>query len=171
MSSWSETSIATIAGAALGVVGQIAVGHDIDVGIDVGEHAADDMAFALLPLAANDGPGGARDLNGGVAAIIVEHVDRGGRQRGAKAGDGRGDGRFLIIARQHDRHAQPVDVRHCNPPNAPACRSRPLLRDKRRSSTSRAKRSLFGLCGALLGGRLLGRSGFFNGGLGAGAVP
>ena len=41
----------------LGIVGQVAVGHDIDVGIDVGEHAADDMALALLPLGADDRAG------------------------------------------------------------------------------------------------------------------
>ena len=38
----------------LGIIGQIAVGHDIDVGIDVGEHAADDVALALLAFAADD---------------------------------------------------------------------------------------------------------------------
>ena len=45
----------------LGIVGQVAVGHDVDVGVDVGEHAADDMAFALLALGADDraGLGGA----------------------------------------------------------------------------------------------------------------
>ena len=32
----------------LGIVGQVAVGHDIDVGVDVGEHAPHDVALALL---------------------------------------------------------------------------------------------------------------------------
>ena len=41
----------------LGIVGQIAVGHDVDVGVDVGEHPADDMALALLPLGPNDRAG------------------------------------------------------------------------------------------------------------------
>ena len=36
------------------VVGRVAVGHHVDVGLDVGEHAADDMALALHPLGADD---------------------------------------------------------------------------------------------------------------------
>ena len=43
-----------------GIVGQIAVGHDVNVGVDVGEHAADDMALALLALGADDRAGLAR---------------------------------------------------------------------------------------------------------------
>ena len=41
----------------LRIVGQVAVGHDVDVGVDVGEHAPDDMALALLALGADDGAG------------------------------------------------------------------------------------------------------------------
>ena len=37
------------------VVSQVAVRHDVDVGINVREHATDDMALALLPLGPDDG--------------------------------------------------------------------------------------------------------------------
>ena len=63
----------------LGIVGQVAVGHDVNVGVDVGEHAADDMALALLALGADDRARRARDLDRAVAAIIVVDVDGGGR--------------------------------------------------------------------------------------------
>ena len=39
----------------LGVVRVIAIDHDINVGLDVGKHAAHDVAFALQRLIANDG--------------------------------------------------------------------------------------------------------------------
>ena len=54
-----------------GIVGQVAVSHDVNVGIDVGEHAADDMALALLPLRPDDGAPGGRDFSGPVAAVVV----------------------------------------------------------------------------------------------------
>jgi len=34
------------------VIGVIAVDHHIDIGLDIGEHAPDDVAFALLRLRA-----------------------------------------------------------------------------------------------------------------------
>ena len=42
-----------------GVVGAVAVDQHIDVGLDVGEHAAHDIALALQRLAADDRAGGA----------------------------------------------------------------------------------------------------------------
>ena len=39
-----------------GLIGRVAIGHDVDVGIDIGEHAAHDMALALLAHAPDDGP-------------------------------------------------------------------------------------------------------------------
>ena len=59
----------------LRVVGQVAVGHDVDVGIDVGEHAPDDVALALLPLGTNDRAGLGRDLARAVPAVVVVDVD------------------------------------------------------------------------------------------------
>ena len=44
------------------VVGVVAVDHQVEVGLDVAEHAPDDVAFALLCLPADDGAGRARNL-------------------------------------------------------------------------------------------------------------
>src|SRR5690348_13014828 len=38
----------------LRIIGQVAVGHHVNVGIDVSEHAPHDMALALLLLGTND---------------------------------------------------------------------------------------------------------------------
>ena len=106
MSSCSASSRSTIAGAACGVVGQVAVGHHVNVGVDVGEHAADDVALALLALGADDRAGLGRDLARPVAAVVVVDVDRRAGQRRAEAGDGRGDRRFLVVARQEHGNAR-----------------------------------------------------------------
>ena len=86
------------------VVGKVAVGHQIYVCIDVGEHAPNDMALALLLLGADDGTGFTCDFASAVAAIVVIDVDGRAGQRGAESGHGRSDRRFLIVARQ----------KHCN---------------------------------------------------------
>jgi len=88
------------------IVGRIAVGHYIDVGLDVGEHPAHDMALALHPLGADDGAGLNRDLAGPVGAVIVVDVDARGGQRGAKARDGLRDRRFLVVAGKQDRDCE-----------------------------------------------------------------
>ena len=90
----------------LRVVGQVAVGHDVDVGIDVGEHAADDMALALLPFGADDGAGFRSDLARPVAAVVVVDVDGAPGSACAEAGHGRGDRRFLVVARQQHGNAR-----------------------------------------------------------------
>ena len=51
---------------ARGIVGRIAIDQHVDVGIDIGEHAPDHMPLALAALAAHDGAGRARDLDGAV---------------------------------------------------------------------------------------------------------
>ena len=73
------------------VVGGVAIDQHVDVGLDVGEHAPDHVAFALVRLAAHHGAGGARDLDGAVGRIVVVDIDGGVRQRGAKIGDNLGD--------------------------------------------------------------------------------
>ena len=66
------------------VIGRVAVGHHVDVRLDVGEHAADDMALALHPLGADDRARLGGNLAGAVAAVIVVDVDGGAGQRGAE---------------------------------------------------------------------------------------
>jgi len=89
-----------------GVISEVAVSHDVDVGIDVGEHAPNDMALALLALAADDGSGLRCDLPRPVAAVVVVDVDGGRRQSGAKTAHGRADRRFLVVARQEHGDAR-----------------------------------------------------------------
>jgi hypothetical protein len=88
------------------VIGRVAIGHDIDVGIDIGEHPADDVALALHPLAADHGAGFARDLDRAVAAVIVVDVDRCGREHRAEARDRLRDRRFLVVAGEKDGNAR-----------------------------------------------------------------
>ena len=90
----------------LGIVGEVAVGHDVDVGLDVREHAADDVALALLALGADDCAGRRRDLARPVAAVVVINVDGRARQRLAKARYGRRDRGFLIVAGQKHGNAR-----------------------------------------------------------------
>ncbi len=69
------------------VIGRVAVGQHIDVGLDVGEHAAHDMALALHPLAADDRALRPRNLDGPVGAVVVVDVDSGigAARRGTRA--------------------------------------------------------------------------------------
>jgi len=102
------------------VVGRVAIGHDIDVGIDVGEHAADDIALALHPFGANNRAGGCGDLTGAIAAVVVVDVDSGVGQRGSETGDRLRDRRFLVVAGQQDCDSRRVGIRHCPIPVIPA---------------------------------------------------
>ena len=51
-------------------------------------------------------PGRGRDLDGAVRAVIVVDVDGRAGERGAEAGDGLRDRRFLIVAGQQDGDAR-----------------------------------------------------------------
>jgi hypothetical protein len=65
MSRLRVTSASISAPAARRIVGRIAVGENIDIGVDVGQHAADDIALALKHLAPDDSACG----RGGVGSI------------------------------------------------------------------------------------------------------
>ena len=67
------------------IVGGVAVDQHVDVGVDVGEHAPHHVALALVRLAAHDGAGRARDLDGAVGRIVVVDVDR--RRPAARRGN------------------------------------------------------------------------------------
>ena len=87
------------AGQGGGVVGVIAVDHDVDIGLDIGEGPTDHVALALALLAPNDGTGGRRDLGGAIgrAVVIDEDAHRGnGRQ---EVGDDLRDRALLVVAR------------------------------------------------------------------------
>ncbi len=88
------------------VIGGIAVDQHIDVGLDVGEHPAHDVALALPALATHDRTRFARDRRGAVARIVVVDVDRGRGQRLAEIRDDGRDRRFLVIAGHQHRDAK-----------------------------------------------------------------
>ncbi len=80
------------------LVGRIAVDEQIEVGVDVGEHAAHHMAFSRVGLVADDGPGLGRDGGGGVGRAVVEDVDDGVGQGFAEVEHHLGDGAGLVQA-------------------------------------------------------------------------
>jgi len=55
----------------LGFIGRVAVDQHVDVGIDVGEHATDDISLSLTRLVANNRACGFSNVNG---AIVIAHV-------------------------------------------------------------------------------------------------
>src|SRR6185312_10251403 len=84
------------------VVGGVAVDQDVDVGLDVGEHAAHDKALALPRLAEHLGAGRARHRDRVVGRVVVVDEDRGGRQRRAEVAHDPRDRDGLVVARhQH----------------------------------------------------------------------
>ena len=89
------------------LVGRVGIRHDVDVGVDIGEHAPHHVTFALTRFEPNDGAGGARDRPRVVAGIIVEDVDLRGRQSRAEIGDGPADRHLFVVAGQHHRNSQP----------------------------------------------------------------
>src|SRR5262245_58393402 len=80
------------------VVGSVAVHQDVNVGLDIGEHAPHHVALTLVGLAPHHGTGGTGDLDGAVGGIVVVDVDRRRRQLGAEIGDYLGDCRLFVEA-------------------------------------------------------------------------
>ncbi len=86
-----------------GVVGAVAIDHHVDVGVDVAEHASNDMTLALPMLAPDDRPrrmGGAAGLVGGV---VVVDVDEGRGQLAPEIAHDGLDGGGLVVARDQHR--------------------------------------------------------------------
>src|ERR1051325_6110967 len=77
---------------------------------ETGASAADNIAFALVPLGAHDRAGGLSNINGAVGRIVVVDIDRRRRERGAERAEHLGGGRFLVVARQEHRNAMLVQA-------------------------------------------------------------
>ena len=88
-----------------GIVGVVAIDQDIDVGFDIGEHAADDVAFALQALAPHDRAGRPRLQHRMVGGVVVVDVDHGVRQRPLEVRHDLADRGFLVSARDQHRNA------------------------------------------------------------------
>ena len=93
-------------GRGAGLIGIVAIGKDVEVGLHVGEHAPHHMALALLRFGAHDGAGRARRRHGPIGRVVVVDVDRRPRQRGPEVGDHLGDRDFLVIAGEQDGDGQ-----------------------------------------------------------------
>src|SRR5262249_46148736 len=75
----------------------VAVDHHVDVGLDVGEHPAHDVALARYRFAPHDRAGLAGHLRGTVRRSIVVDVDgRTGKMAAKVANDSR-DRRLLVV--------------------------------------------------------------------------
>ena len=81
-------------------IGVIAIRHDVHVGVDVFEHGANHVAFALARLLADNRSLGCRDFGSAVGGVVVVHVDVGIGQRCFEVAYHLADGDFLVIARQ-----------------------------------------------------------------------
>ena len=99
-------------------VGRVAIGHDIYIGFDIGEHPADDIALALHPFGADNGPRRRGDIAGPVGRIIVVNIDFGVGQNRAKSRHSRADGSIFVVAWQQHGNlhlASPCPIRGCAP--------------------------------------------------------
>lgn len=90
-------------GCRVGWVGVVAIRHDVHVGVDVFEHGANHVAFALARFLADDGPFRRRDLGGAVGGVVVIHVNVGIRQCCFEIAYHFADGDFLVVTRKKYR--------------------------------------------------------------------
>ena len=84
------------------VISVVAIHQNINVGLDVGKHAAHDIALALTRLGTDHGARRARHFYGVVPGIVVIDIDDGFRQRGAEIAHHLGDGRLFVVARHQN---------------------------------------------------------------------
>jgi len=88
------------------VVGVVAVGQHVHVGLDVGEHPANDVALALQRLAAHHRAGLRRPGGGAVGGVVVVDVDGRAGQRGTEVAHDLADGDGLVEAGQQHGDAR-----------------------------------------------------------------
>ena len=81
-----------------GVVGRVAIGKDVDVRLDIREHAADDAALALHPLAPDHRARRLRPVDRAIGTVVVVDVDDRLGQRGAERRHRLRDRRLLVEA-------------------------------------------------------------------------
>ena len=84
------------------VVGPVAIDQHIGVGLDIGEHPAHDVAFALAPLLPDGGAGARGNACRVVRRIIVIDEDTGIGQGAAEVGDNLADGDGFVPAGDED---------------------------------------------------------------------
>ena len=93
-----------------GIIRTVTVGHNVNIGLDVGEHAPDDVALAAHRFGFDNGAGVRRSRSGRIGRVIVEDVNLGTGERRAKAPDHVTDRDLLVVARQD--HGDRKRIRH-----------------------------------------------------------
>ena len=84
-------------GCRVGWVGVVAIRHDVHVGVDVFEHGANHVAFALARFLADDCALAGRDFRRAVGGVVVIHVNVGIRQCCFEIAYHLADGDFLVV--------------------------------------------------------------------------
>ncbi len=87
------------------IIGIVAIRHHIEIGLDVTEHAADDVAFALQRLVPHHRTGLPGDRRRIVGRVVVKNVDRGLGQRAPKRMNHVGNRNFLVEAGKQNGNA------------------------------------------------------------------
>ncbi len=86
----------------IGRIGVVAVGHDVEVGINLLEHCRDHVALALFLFAYHDRPGLPGDLAGSISAVVVKDIDGGFGDFSLKITDDFIDRGCLVVAGHQD---------------------------------------------------------------------
>lgn len=89
------------------VVRRVAIDQHIDVGVHIGKTAAHHIALALQRHAPHLRAGRYGDRRGGIAGVVVQHMDGRPRQRHGKITDHCGNGGGLVVAGQQHGDADP----------------------------------------------------------------
>ena len=92
------------------VVGAVAVDQHVHLRLDVREHAAHDVAFALMSLGADDRAGLRCALARRVARVVVVDVDRRLGQGGGEVAHDAGDRLRLVVAGDEHCDARSQDA-------------------------------------------------------------
>ena len=86
-------------------IGVVPVHHQVALGVDLPEHAADHVALALLVLMAHHSPGSRGDLRRAVGGVVVIYInDAAFRQHRLEVRHHLGNGFALIIAGNQYRY-------------------------------------------------------------------
>ena len=82
--------------------GEITIGHDVTLCIDVTEHGTDNITLTLLTFVADDSSRLAGDLIGSITGIVVIDIDGRFRKNALEVFYNLFDGLALIVARNHN---------------------------------------------------------------------
>src|SRR6266851_6706140 len=91
-----------------GVIGRVAVAHDVNIGIDIREHATHYIAFSLTLLAAHDRSSRERALGGAVSRVVVVDIYRRVWPSTAEFPHRFANRRLFVVTREQDGYSHRV---------------------------------------------------------------